>query len=88
MVVADERVGAVRAPRADDRARSLDRHQDGRDGFKRVRVLGECAVVRDHGHVEAEFERERARVAEAAPRDERDRDAPRARGTECRAVAV
>ncbi len=88
VVVADERVGAVRAAHPDDLARGLGGHQDRRDGFERARVLGERAVVRDDGHVQPEFERERARVAEAAARDERDADAARPRLRERRAVAL
>ncbi len=44
--------------------------------------------MRDDGHVESEFERERPRVAEAAPRDERDAHAARARLVDGRAVAL
>ena len=87
MVVADERVRAVRAAQADDCPRSPDRHQNRIDGFERERVLGERAVVCDDGNVESEFERERAGVAEAPARDEGDRHAATAGRLDGRAVA-
>jgi hypothetical protein len=51
-------------------------------------MLGERAVMRDDGDIQPQFERERARVAEAATRDEGDAHVPRARRVDGGAVAV
>ena len=72
-------VFGVRAPDAQNFARRPERQQTRAHGFERARVFGERAVVRDDGHVQTEFERERAGVAETPPRDERDAHARRTR---------
>jgi hypothetical protein len=88
VVVADERVGPVLAPEPDDGARGLGRHQHRGDGVERARVFGERAVVRDDGRVEAQFERDRLRVAKPAAGDDGDLDPAPPRLTDGRAIPL